>query len=306
MEVAKFDEELHKIQQNIHKRLFKKIDYNGATEELLELAGALRREGNAPHAAICCMSAAHCQRALESPLKAANLEVQAGELLWREEAKKINSEDDKTFRELLPEAINCYLCAISVYMQHEKFGLASSLYAEMGQHLYDIGETCDAAIYLEKAAQLVETQSPFLSESLIRKSIQSRIEAGDYSAASDSLHWLMTILQRRSARSSSQGAVADVIEDQAGVAQAMLSDCIIQIILENYTEARSSLETLHQHAAANLPSGEIHTTLSPLIAAFIDACQSRSRRDACYLQEEISELVEPSHSDLMLRCIPRC
>ena len=29
--------------------------------------------------------------------------------------------------------------------------------------------------------------------------------------------------------------------------------------------------------AANLPSGEIHTTLSPLIAAFIDACQSRSR-----------------------------
>eukprot|EP00960_Hanusia_phi_P013598 398340-Hanusia_phi.AAC.1 len=88
----------------------------------MELAGALRREGNAPHAgsacrrlsslklrsAICCMSAAHCQRALESPLKAANFEVQAGEvrsedvvrrlpswqLTWHEAAVEGGSEED--------------------------------------------------------------------------------------------------------------------------------------------------------------------------------------------------------------------
>ncbi len=69
-----FHEEFHRIQQALQKRLFKKVDYSGSSAELLELGNALRREGNAPYAALCCTAVAQCHRAMDTPLKAAHYE----------------------------------------------------------------------------------------------------------------------------------------------------------------------------------------------------------------------------------------
>ncbi len=48
--------------------------------------------------------------------------------------------DKHAFHELVSEATNCYLCAITIYLQHSRFGLASTLYAEMASHLLALGQ----------------------------------------------------------------------------------------------------------------------------------------------------------------------
>lgn len=137
--MASFQAEFHRIQQALRKGLFRKVDYGGSAEELLELGAALRREGNAPHAALCLMAAAQCHRALEQPGVAAHHDAQAGQLLWREQLQLLARVDDAVFRDLVPEATACFLGAIHVHLAQEHRALAGSLYAEMADFLWALG-----------------------------------------------------------------------------------------------------------------------------------------------------------------------
>ena len=138
---ASFQAEFHRIQQALKKGLFRKVDHGGSAEELLELGAALRREGNAPHAALCLMAAAQCHRALEQPAVAAHHDAQAGQLLWREQLQLLARVDDAVFRDLVPEATACYLGAIHVHLAHEHRALAGTLYAEMADFLWALGNS---------------------------------------------------------------------------------------------------------------------------------------------------------------------
>ena len=134
-----FNAEFHRIQQTLKKGfLFKKVDYAGSAAELLALGGELSREGSAPHAAICIMAAAHCQRALDNPVAAANHDLNAGHLLYREQLQ-LQHVDDEAFHELVPEATKCYLGAINVHLARENWSLAGALYAEMAGFLWALG-----------------------------------------------------------------------------------------------------------------------------------------------------------------------
>ena len=93
---SSFHAEFHRIQQALKKGLFKKVDHGASAEELLELGGALRREGNAPHAALCLMAAAQCLRVLEQPTVAAHHEVQAGQLLCQEQLQRARKNSQKS------------------------------------------------------------------------------------------------------------------------------------------------------------------------------------------------------------------
>ena len=130
--------DFHRIQQALKKGLFKKVDHAGSAEELIELGALLQREGSAPHAAICLMAAAQCERALENPTAVASHEARAGQLLWREQMR-LSSVDETCFRSLVPEATQCYLGAIRVYLALDHKALAGSLYAEMADLLWALG-----------------------------------------------------------------------------------------------------------------------------------------------------------------------
>jgi hypothetical protein len=133
-----FHAEFHRIQQALKKSLFKKVDYAGSCGELLQLGASLSREGSTPHAALCLMAAAHCQRALESPAVVAHHETQAGKLLWREELR-LADINDSAFQELVPDATSCYLSAINIHLEHEHWSLAGALYTEMADFLWTLG-----------------------------------------------------------------------------------------------------------------------------------------------------------------------
>ena len=133
-----FHAEFHRINQALKKGLFKKVDVPGSAEELLQLGSSLLREGSAPHAAICIMAAAQCQKALDNPVLVAHHEKQAGQLLWKEELR-LSHIDDAAFHELVPDATNCYLGAIHMYSAHEQWSLAGALCAEMADFLWALG-----------------------------------------------------------------------------------------------------------------------------------------------------------------------
>jgi hypothetical protein len=143
--------EFHRIQQALKKGLFKKVDHAGSADELLELGATLQREGSAPHAAICLLAAAQCQRALENPAAVASHEAQAGQLLWREQVR-LSSVDDAAFGHLVPEATQCYLVAIRVYLALEHKSLAGALYAEMADMLWALGGRPVRASFVPRVA----------------------------------------------------------------------------------------------------------------------------------------------------------
>jgi hypothetical protein len=137
-EEGSFLADFHRIQQALKKGIFKKVDHAGSAEELIELGALLQREGSAPHAAICLMAAAQCERALENPTAVASHEARAGQLLWREQMR-LSRVDETCFRSLVPEATQCYLGAIRVYLALDHKALAGSLYAEMADLLWALG-----------------------------------------------------------------------------------------------------------------------------------------------------------------------
>ena len=72
------------------------------------------------------MAAAQCERALENPAVVASHEAQAGKFLWREQSRLFGIDED-SFKNLIPEATQCYLGAIRVYLALEHKALAGSL-----------------------------------------------------------------------------------------------------------------------------------------------------------------------------------
>mmetsp|Transcript_61785 Transcript_61785/g.147106 ORF Transcript_61785/g.147106 Transcript_61785/m.147106 type:complete len:307 (+) Transcript_61785:130-1050(+) len=303
MSEVNFDEEFQRIQQALQKRLFKKVDYAGSTSELLELGAALKREGSAPYAALCLMAAAQCQRSLEAPLKAAHHSVEAAQLLLSEELH-MEELTPAAFREHAAAAVHCYLAAIQSYLSSSRFALASALYTEVASHLAGLGNAADAALYLDKAAQLVERDTPVVAEALILQGAERRVEAADWGGALEALAWLADVSQRRIARLSSK--VGEMERAHLSIANALLAQALVRVVLGEWAAAREMMASLQTHAAAQLPTREVHTVWIPLLTAFIDAAQAQARDEAEELEAALTELVTlPLHRTLLARCVPR-
>jgi tetratricopeptide (TPR) repeat protein len=185
-----FYTEFNRLQDGLKKRLFKKIDYTSSADQFLELGNSMRREGNAPNAALCFMSAAQCYRATKDLMKDAYYESEAGRLFWKTQLESEQSDPlgliggyEAPLRELVPEAEDCYITAIETYLGMGEYNMASSLYSELAANVYALGRKEQACIYYEKAAQLVERDSPHLAAACIEQAISCKVEIGDFESA---------------------------------------------------------------------------------------------------------------------------
>ena len=189
-EETDFYAEFHRLQDGLKKRLFKKVDYSSSADQFLELGNAMRREGNAPNAALCFMEAAQCYRAMKDSIKDAYYESEAGRLLWK---TQLESELSDPFgliggyaaplRELVPEAEDCFITAIETYLKMGEYNMASALYSELASNVYALDQKEQAAIYYEKAAQLLERDSPQMAAACIEYAINCKVHVGDFDGA---------------------------------------------------------------------------------------------------------------------------
>ena len=185
-----FYAEFHRLQDGLKKRLFKKVDYASSADQFLDLGNSMRREGNAPNAALCFMSAAQCYRAIKDPVKDAYYESEAGRLFWKTQLESEMSDPlgliggyEAPLRELVPEAENCYITAIETYLRMGEYNMASSLYSELAANVYALGRKEQACIYYEKAAQLLERDSPQVAAACIEHAISCKVQIGDFEGA---------------------------------------------------------------------------------------------------------------------------
>eukprot|EP00802_Teleaulax_amphioxeia_P021833 Tamp_22220.p1 GENE.Tamp_22220~~Tamp_22220.p1 ORF type:complete len:309 (+),score=66.46 Tamp_22220:81-1007(+) len=304
---ASFQAEFHRIQQALKKGLFRKVDHGGSAEELLELGAALRREGNAPHAALCLMAAAQCHRALEQPAVAAHHDAQAGQLLWREQLQLLARVDDAVFRDLVPEATACYLGAIHVHLAHEHRALAGTLYAEMADFLWALDRPRDAGMYYDKAATLADCDCAFsVAETLWTKALRCHVESRDYGAALDSSSCTLVLLHRRLSREGVLGLQAPLFDAlYSRMAELLMTKVLLLGVVGEFAQAFTQLDALQALTAAKLASSEVHTVLCPILSAFLSACQAQDRTEAEAVLREAPALVSPICADLMMRAFCR-
>ena len=185
-----FYAEFNRLQDGLKKRLFKKIDYASSADQFLELGNSMRREGNAPNAALCYMTAAQCYRNTKDPIKDAYYASEAGRLFWKAQLESELSDPlgligglEAPMRELVPEAESCCITAIETYLKMGEYNMASSLYSELAANVYALDQKEQASIYYEKAAQLLERDSPQVAAACIEHAINCKVQIGDFEGA---------------------------------------------------------------------------------------------------------------------------
>ena len=192
--------EFHDLQEGLKKRLFKKIDYAALAEQFLDLGNTMRREGLATNAAMCYIEAAQCYRAIKNSAKDAHYEHEAGRLLWKTQLDSELSDPvgiiggfQAPFRQLVPDAEYSYINAIETYLEMGEYQMASTLYSELASNFLALDKKEQAAIYYEKAAQLLERECPMIAASCIQHSIYCKIQLGLYEDAHEVVYLLQNV-----------------------------------------------------------------------------------------------------------------
>jgi len=165
-----------------------------AVEQFTHLMSAFKRDKNVHYSVFCSLATARCEQAMNNDsTQEAGYYFVSGSVLW-ETCERSHNDGTEGIEEDITEAINCYLLAIKIYLNHQRGALAGHLYGEMGHALYALGYPILAGEYICQAAYLRQTDSPLVSIQLWIDGASCRISTKDYKSAIECYNNMIRIL----------------------------------------------------------------------------------------------------------------
>jgi tetratricopeptide (TPR) repeat protein len=304
------------ITQKLKKRtFFRKANFVEAIEAYVDLLKSLRRGEEDEYSALVAVSLAKCHKQQNNSLMEALYYHRAGRFFLHFQ-KQISVSQAPTYQESSEMGLECYLAAVSVYLEQKRFAMAASLYYELADFWLSTSRTVEASQYFERAAELQQSENAMSAIASLKRSFECDLLNKNYVHASSILQMIIKLSTEQSTLNSDTFYTDIKIE-------SLVSLCLLLILQGDFEQARVNNRYLQKshggdpNAINSTASGKLAKLIrgtSPIHAdiffssawffemmdALTDAVEFKNEREVLQIQCELSSVLTDSQNQMIL------
>lgn len=297
------------------RTFFRKANFGEAIEAYNELLKSLRRADEDEYAALVAVSLAKCHKQQNNSLMEALYYHRAGRFFLHFQ-KQISVTHSPTYQESSEMGHECYLAAVSVYLEQKRSAMAASLYYELADFWLSTSRTVEASQYFERAAELQQTENAMSAIASLKRSFECDLLNKSYNHAGQMLQLIIKLSTEQSTLNSDTFYLDIKIE-------ALVSLCLLHLLQGDFDQARVGNRYLQKahggdpNVINSTASGKlaklmrgtapIHADIFfssawffEMVEALADAVEYKNEREVIQIQAELSSVLTDSQNQMIL------
>eukprot|EP00127_Corallochytrium_limacisporum_P002259 Clim_evm47s109 gene=Clim_evmTU47s109 len=319
------------ISNRLKKKFMRKPNYQEAAQGFEALYKAATEHGGYQHAALCAMGVVRCEQALGGS-SAGKWVLQAGRDFVKTQ-DNMNHAFYSSWREYIPDAVNCYYAAADIYVQEKRFTYAGCILLELAECLSAMDMHTNAATVAEKAASTAR-KNITLTTTALEMAYESYQRVGKYEVAlelcSQAIQKLkITKLNDEVSVGIHEAVLSDIGEQgeefneeelvrrvklrqraRGAIVNLMISRYLLTLLLNPNAIMDRGLENpASKYVLSDLDGLAMSEDVKNLLECFADAIADRDWSGIYHVQQELSLRLPDLQADLCLRiasqfCLP--
>lgn len=230
--------------------------------------------------------------------------------------KQISVTHSPTYQESSEMGLECYLAAVSVYLEQKRFAMAASLYYELADFWLSTSRTVEASQYFERAAELQQTENAMSAIASLKRSFECDLLNKNYTHAGQMLQLIIKLSTEQSTLNADTFYIDIKIE-------SLVSLCLLHILQGDFKQARignrylqkshggdpNAINATSSGKLAKLIRGTapIHADIFfssawffEMVDALVDAVEYKNEREVIQIQCELSTVLTDSQNQMIL------